>query len=335
MTDAFTHDLPPSTRPTPLSVTIGGLDDPEKGVEFANLLGGYLHALGSAFDISRLDAVTATNSYVEALAAVDRGFETTSVVTRSENEDMVGVAMCVHVLRDGVPKAHLVCDIEMLLPLWGCEQGSPEHAQALQLLAHECAHIEDLKREDEAYPGVILQQKHEDEMDAMFMPIGAALWHEYYACRRAAHFDPSATSAFAMSLASCLDNNQSAVDDAIRRYRVHADINKLVAETLDPATRALRVAAYLFGHLDGLDQGWDAVPEIRERLDKHGLNEIMNDMVEELQRLWSTRYDWTSIREMNQLCDLAWDAYAEAGVIAQATPEGGLYLDVPFTAATL
>jgi len=319
----------------PLAVTIGGLVDTEKANEFAQLLGQYLHAIGTAFDVSRLDALTVTDRYTQALTEVDRGFEASSIVTRSENEDIVGVAMCVHVLRDGVPKIHLVCDIEMLLPLWVFNHGTPEHARALQLLAHECAHIEDMKRQDDAYPGVILQAGHSDWLDTHFMPIGSALWQEYYACRRTANFHPAITDDFAGSLASCLDGNQASVNDAIRRYRTHHDLEVLVAETLDPATRAIRVAAYLFGHLDGLDQGWDAIPDIRTRLNDHPLNEIMDELIAELRRLWDMRDRWTSIADMDGLVEIARGTYAVAGVISRPTPGGGAHLDVPFTSATI
>ncbi|MFA5966452.1 MAG: hypothetical protein WC804_20740 [Sphingomonas sp.] len=323
-----------STAPVPLSVTVSGLVDTEKATEFAHLLAGYMQALGTVFDISRLEALTATDRYTEALTEVDRGFPASATVTRSENEDIVGIAMCVHVLRAGVPRIHLVCDIEMVLPLWVFEHGTPEHAQALQLLAHECAHIEDMKRQDDAYPGVILQQAHQDWLEAHFMPIGSAVWQEYYACRRSANFYPDATTAFATSLATCLDGNQAVVNEAIRRYRQHHDLGRLVAETLDPATRAIKVAAYLFGHLDGLDQGWDAIPEIRKRLDDHRLNELMEEMVTELQRLWDMQHEWTGVSDMEDLVEIARDAYAVAGVVAHGTADGGAHLSVPFTDET-
>lgn len=238
--------------------------------------------------------------------------------------------MCVHVLRDGVPKVHLVCDIEMLLPLWVFEHGAPEHTRALQLLAHECVHIEDTRRQDEASLGIILQQVRTDWMDVHFQPIGTGLWQEYYACRRSAAFDPTIGDMFAGVLAGCLDGNQAVVDAAIGRYREHADLNLMVEETLDPATRALRVSAYLVGHLDGLGQGWDAFPELRERLESHRLRDVIEDMTVELRRLWDMRDAWSGVGEMDGLSDIVADAYAASGVIARGTAEGGAWLDVPF-----
>ena len=335
MSNAVDEELPPSTAPMPLSMTIGGLVDAEKATEFANLVGGYIHLIGRALDVSRIDAVTITDRYAEALAQVERGFETQNVATHSQNEDIVGVAMCVHVIREDMPKVHLVVEIEMLLPLWVSEPGSPEHTRSLQLLAHECAHIEDLKRKDEASPGSILRERYADEFEQMFAPVGSSMWEEYYACRRTAHFDPSGGEPLVEALLTCLDNNQGAIDDAIRRYRHHADLHQLIDETHDRAMRALRVAAYLIGHYDGLAQDWQTISEVAERLKDHRLQPLLDDMADELRNLWDRRFDWTSSRETKGLNDIAWDAYVEAGVIARETSGGGLDLEVPFTAETL
>jgi hypothetical protein len=324
-----------STTPMPLTIAVGGLEDTAKANDFAQHVGNYLQALGTAFDLSRLEGMTITDRYSEALTQVDRGFSAAAPVTRSENEDILGVAMCVQVLREDVPKVHLVCDIEMLLPIWVCDPGATEHAKALQLLAHECAHIEDLKRQDDSFPGVILRQVHEDWLDTHFLPIGLNLWQEYYACRRTAHFYPAATLDFSSSLARCLERNQLEVNDAIKHYRDHSDLELLVSETLEPATRALRIAAYMFGHIDGIDQDWQDITEVRERLNSHRLDASINAMLDELRRLWDMRNEWTTFRDIQGLADIARDAYAEAGVIAKWTSDGGAYLDVPFTAETM
>lgn len=335
MSDAAADELPPSTAPTSLNITVDGLVDTEKAKDFAYVVGAHLYMIGRAIDVSRLDAVTVTDRYAEALAQVERGFETQNIVTHSQNEDIVGVAMCVHVLRDDMPKVELVVEIEMLLPLWVFKRGSPEHARSLQLLAHECAHIEDLKRKDEAAPGIILRSKYQDEFEQMFAPVGSDLWNEYYACRRTAHFDPSGGEPFMEALLTCLGTNQDAINDAIRHYRDHGHIDQLISETHDRAMRALRVAAYLIGHYDGLEQDWRLIPEVAERLRDHRLRSLLDDMADELRDLWDRRFDWLDFHETKRLNDIAWEAYVEAGIIVQEVSDGGLYLEVPFTTETI
>lgn len=332
MTDE-TEELP-YTVPDRLSVTVGGLNG-EKGSEFGRLIINHLYGLSTWIDLSRLDAVTIADAYVEALANVDRGFEGASVMTRSENENIVGVAMSVQVMRDGTPKAHLVADINALLPLYILPDSHPEYRQALHLLAHECAHIEDLRQCDDDYPGVILRKKELDGWTAVtFMSLAEVVWQEYYACRRTAPLCPEAAEAFAATFASSIDTTRLTVDDAIRRYRWHGDLDQLLIETLEPAGRPLKLAAYLLGHLDGLGQGLDSLPEIYARLTGDPFAEPINMMHSELRRLWDHGERWRWPEEFAQLVAIARDGYAAAGIIATDTLGGGANLHVPFTADT-
>lgn len=317
------------------NLSVSGLHDPKKAEEFARLLGDYVHALGTALDLSRLAGMTVSDNYVEALTQVERGFETPHIVTRSENENMVGMAMCVQVLHDDVPMVHLVCEISMLIPLYACEPGSDDHKRALQMLAHECAHIEDLKRKDDAFPGVLLKQKVTSFFEAHFGPVALSLWQEYYACRRTAHFCRETGDDFAQVLVGCLDTNQKSVNEAIIRYRDHQDLDRLVVETFDPATRAIRIAAYLIGHLDGLGEGLEIVPDVANRLDGTQLGELIEEIAVELRRLWDMRNEWTGMSDLDNLADLVCDTYAVAGVIATELPDGGAHLDVPYSTATV
>ena len=328
-------EIPPSTTPMPLATTVGGFADTNEATEFAHILVSVLHTLGTVFDLSRLEAVTATDDYPAALAAVDRGFAASNVAARSENENMVGVAMCVFNLREGVPMVHLLFEIGPVLALKTHKFGDPEYAQALQRVAHECAHIEDMKKRDEAYPGVILQQKVTDVLDHMFLPTALSMWEEYYACRRTALFWQDATVDFATVLLGCLETCQPAIDDAIRRYRDHADLDVLVDETLERSCRIFKLAAYLIGHLDGLVQDWGAVPEIAEQLASTELGELMDEMANELRRLWHLDGQWHGVSDFSTLMDIAIDGYGVAGVTAMPGAGGGALLDVPFTSHTV
>lgn len=323
------------TVPDKLSVTVGGLDA-EKGNEFGRLIINHLYDLSTSIDLSRLDGVTITDAYVDALAKVDRGFEGASVMTRSDNENIVGVAMSVQVMREGIPKAHLVADINALLPLYILPDDHPEYRQALQLLAHECAHIEDLRLCDDDYPGVILRNKELDGWTAVnFMSLAELLWQEYYACRRTALLYPEATEAFAATFMASVDTTRLTVNEAIRRYRWHGDLNQLLIETLEPAGRPLKLAAYLLGHLDGLGQDLASLPEIHARLTADAFADPINRMHRELRRLWDHDERWSWPEEFAQLVAIARDGYAVAGIVATDTLGGGANLHVPFTPDTM
>lgn len=329
MDDGDEEERRPSTAPEPMLVTVSGIVDTEKATEFARLLAAHVKAIGTIIDVSRLDGLHAAENYPAALEAVDRGFEASRVLRRSETVDLVGMAMSVFVVRDGVPKAHLVFDIEAVLPLYVCEEESPERREAVQLIAHECAHIEDLKRKDEAFPGVILQPREAGWIEQTLGPVGLNFWEEYYACRRTACFRREAVDDFAGVLVSCLDNAPGEVRAAIGRYRLHRDLDRLIDEAVDPATRPLKAASYLFGHIDGLDGDWEAIPEVRERLSTHPLGELAEEMLAELHRLWDCRQGWVGLSEFDGLTEIALAALELGGIRPEEFPDGRCYVHVP------
>lgn len=326
---------PESSAPKTISVTIRGLVDAEKATAFGHVLAGAVRSIGTRIDVSRLDGLTAADEYATALREIDRGFEATVELSPSRNADMVGTAMSVRVMREGVPKAHLVFDIEMLLPLYVYDSEHPEWWRALHMIAHECAHVEDLKRKDEAFPGIILRPQQLGWVDQNLGHVGLNFWEEYYACRRTAGFRPKATDEFAGVLLSCLEKAQDEVNAAIRSYRCHEDLGRLVSEALEPALRPLRAASYLFGHVEDLDGGWASIDELLNRVREHRLSDLIEEMLEELRRLWACRDAWTSMDEFEELVAIALEALERGGIRVEEFPDGGCYLHVPFTAETM
>lgn len=316
--------------PLDLPIRISGIIIPEREDALEQLIRGYLSAIGRVIDISRLEGVTVSDDYPEALSSVRRGFGTERTLMRSENADMVGVAMAASVLRDGIPMTHLVFHLGALVPLYMCAPESEEHRHAVYVLAHESAHIEDMKRKDEAFPGVLLRPREVSWLEQNLGPIGWGLWDEYYACRRSAVFGPDQTRLLEDVMVSCLDHAQAEVDAAVREYRWHADLNRVWRETVEPGTRIMKAAAYLYGHVDGLGKDWDIIPRVRDRLDGHPLSDVLNDMSEELQRLWDTQGRWAGYEDFLGLADIVRDGYEVAGVDVRQKTDGSAYLVIPF-----
>jgi hypothetical protein len=321
-----------STAPASIGVTVSGLVDAEKATAFGHVLANVVRSIGTRIDVSRLDGLTAADEYAAALREVDRGFEATVELSPSRNSDMIGTAMTVHVMREGVPKAHIVFDIEMLLPLYVYDSEHPEWWRALHMVAHECAHVEDLKRKDGAFPGILLRPQKLGWVDQNLGHVGLNFWEEYYACRRSAGFRPEATEEFSGVLLSCLEKAQDEVNGAIRSYRSHRDLGRLVSEALEPALRPLRAASYLFGHVEDLDGGWNSIEAVLTRVREHRLGDLIEEMLEELRRLWESRNDWTSMEEFEELVAIALEALERGGICVEEFPDGGCYLHVPFTA---
>lgn len=135
-------ELPPSTMPTPLSVSVKGFNDPVVGERLAHAVAGAIGMVGSFIDISRLDGVTIACEYDQAFADLDRGLEGLRPLSRSDTQEMQGIAMSPAVLRDGEVKTHLVFDAAYAVSLIADEATDEDRAVTYGVFAHECAHVE-------------------------------------------------------------------------------------------------------------------------------------------------------------------------------------------------
>lgn len=174
--------------------------------------------------------------------------------------------MAVPVLRDGVVKSHLMFFAPTLLPLE--ESETQEFSGALYLLAHECAHAEDLKLRDVCFPNTILQRPETDLESSLLERLSWSFWEEY--------------------------------------------------------------AAYLLGHLDGLGEGLEAVPEVRALLETNPYAPRIERLHDTLSLLWARRGNWEALNEFDTLRDIARDALANGGLILEMLVNGSLYVHVPF-----
>ena len=95
------------------------------------------------------------------------------------------------------------------------------------------------------------------------------------------------------------------------------------------------MAAYLIGHLDGLDQGSDLAPTARAALSECPYLPLVERLAEALRQLWRDRDEWQSMAVFDPLRDIVHDAYAESGLLLRPLPDGGVNVDVPFTAETM
>lgn len=134
--------LKSTTMPDTLSLTATGFTDPELARELGKAVLEAIHLFGSFMDLETLDGVTLAADYDAALRAVDRGMDGLRPLSRSNSEEMQGVAMSPAVMRDGAVKTHLVFNAAYLLPLIHAESISEEKATAVGIVAHECAHVE-------------------------------------------------------------------------------------------------------------------------------------------------------------------------------------------------
>lgn len=326
-------ELPPETAPADLPITARGFSSVEEAERVAYTVGYTVRLISRLIDLERLAGITIATDYTDGLASVDRGYPNAKTPTATSSSEIVGAAMSVNVLRDGVVKAHLVFAADMMLPL--LDSNSPYTALALSLVAHECGHVADLKHRDEKFPGTILQNKYNGYYQQMIYPLADILWEEYAACRISAVFSDKETPRFEESLVSVSGVAQERSKAAIRAYRLHGNLNRVLAKAGNALCEPLRMMAYLRGQLDGLGQDLDQAPAARTLLACSAYGAISDQLTLALRDLWERRAGWASPAEFEPLRKLCVDTFALGGIFLTPAPDGNVYVHIPFTPGTM
>lgn len=325
--------VPPPTAPASIGVNLRGFADKTSAERFGNVIADAVRAISCWINLERLDGITVAFDYDEALAQLDRGIQASRPLTRTSTKQLVGVAMTPAVLRNGIVKSHMVFNAPFVLRLE--EQDTEEFRNAFYLVAHECGHVEDLRHRDEAFPGTVLQRAITNAEDAILEQLSGALWEEYAASRVSAIFGEEQTAIYEESFSSVLGIARSQANAAIRSYRLHGNIRRVLEEAGNPLCEPLRLAAYLIGHLDGLGSEFDLVPRARDQLAASPYKSFVQRMGDALRELWSHRGRWASPSEFDVLKDIGRYVLADGGMIFRRLPDGQLYVDIPYRPDTM
>lgn len=167
------------TIPSELQFAARMFPDEEYAKEAIYKLHSVLSVISQSIDLTNLDGVTVAFDYDEALADLDRGYETTYKLTATKDV-AIGVAMAPRVIRDGAIKTHLVLNANYALSI--LEEPGEETEffwQSLHLVAHECAHVEVTSAFDTSFPGFLLKKAHSNILDNMRWQVILAAWDEY------------------------------------------------------------------------------------------------------------------------------------------------------------
>jgi hypothetical protein len=325
--------IPPPTVPNDFQISLLGFPDETEAREFGNHIGEIIRVISSFINLGRLDGVTIAYEYEKALANLDRGCQPSKPLTRTDDGFLCGVAMAPTVIRDGIVKGHLVFFTPAVLPLQ-LESGE-DYNQALYTVAHECGHIDDLKFQDECFPGTILQEQYSNQEEALLRQTAEVVWQEYSACRKSAVFGRGQTASYEEGFVTVVTDARDKANAAIRLYRLHSDIDRVVEEAGHCLCEPLRMAAYLIGHLDGIGDGWDAVPTARTALENSTYLPFVDSLTTVLRNLYSQRALWSSKEVYSPLCDIVRDVLAHGDLIVKKLSDDSLYVDIPFTPDTL
>lgn len=326
--------VPESTLPSNLQLHLRGFaPDAEFTSRFAAALSEVLIECGRLFDLERLDGVTVGYDYADSLASVDLGFQSTRAREYTKTDRIVGVAKSMNVLREGRVMSHVVYDARFVEAI--VEPEHEYHLQALHILAHELGHVAELKWRDEALPGFMLRPYPMGQGRAMLLESALAIWEEYAACRLTARLGDSQaqTALYVDNYVGHVGDAVSRAHAAVRAYRTHGDIVRLMVEAGGPVLEPLRLAGYLLGHLDGLgeDVDLDTLCPAHVGTPFETLSVALRDV---LHAIWDGRDDWDGLETFDPVVEIVTRALSHAGL--HCTPhDEDLYVDVPYTAETL
>lgn len=336
MTEIDWDNLPASTAQT-VSVSVQGFTNQQAGERLGRTVGECVMTLGSFMDLSTLDGVTVAVDYDAALAGIDQGMAGLRPLSRTDTEEMQGVAKTCQVSRDGEVKSHLVFNAAMLVPLIAEEQTSAEDRQtAIGIIAHECGHVQVNAQLEKQIPHARLGARIEDFERAVLFQIAEICWDEYAVCRLSAPFAPRQNQQHAETVAAVLPGARARAKEGIKAYRLHGDLHRLLGEAGSELCQPLKAASYLLGGLDAEDRGWAEFAEARAAIDEAGYGALVDALHEGCRHLWDSQSEWTPDRDvLAPLIAVARDAFASGGIYFRRESDGRCRVNVPLSVDTL
>ena len=319
--------LPPQTAPVDLSFVMRSFARTEDANRIAHTLASYIRLISSVINLERLDGVTVAYDYDAALAELDRGVEGLRTLVRSNDDQLVGVAMSPAVLRNGQVKIHLIFSgayIENIDASFDEDNAEAQSVmqQAIYLIAHECAHVQVTTEMDEAFPGTILQKQVSSYEEQIFTQINEACWDEYAACRLSAPFGSGHLAYYEEGLRGVVGVARQKAASARDSFWEHRDLNRIVGELGAPMSEPLRMAAYTFGHIDGSNGDVEISEQTRQAIDEAGYTDAIEELVAQLRKLWDQRGEWMFTSEFDVLGDVARDLFYQEGLLITPNGEG-------------
>lgn len=323
-----------STMPRNLSISLRGFESEEAARKFAGIFSLYLQYIGVHINLERLDGITVAYDYVEALAELDRGIEGLAPLTATATEYGVGVAMTPAVIRDGIIKSHIVFNALVVRELEG--ETDKIDRSIIYTVAHECAHVHDLKARDDAFPNTILKRKPMSLVDRVRSEISEACWEEYAACRISAAFSSQQTveTYEQVFLGAATDARQRA-NEAIEKYRIHGDLDEVVYAVAHEYGNVLKFASYLLGTLHGRDAHMYDAPLANKFIESSWCREFITRLDTVLRKLFERYAEWEDENEFDPLRNIAEEIVADGGLFFTRAEGLGVHVAIPFTAETM
>lgn len=293
-------EAPTALVPTAPNYTVHFRDCADQ--QTADRIAGTLNSVTREFvrlmPLDRLDGVTFAYDYAGALRDLDRGFTASAPLQATNEEYGFGIARSPLVVREGIPKSHIVLRGEIGHGL--IDQDEANWRFALHAVVQQLAHVAYVQILDETLPGVLLS-RISDPYAAFLYPCIDGAWVGYFTCRTSATFKADAGSDYVALLISALKRAQTDIGTAKQAYLLDKDMDRLMSVVLPRINDILRFSGSVLGHSDGLSQSFSQHQTLAEEFEKAGLHNWLTLFDGELSELWSRSGKWTSFDEFLHL----------------------------------
>jgi hypothetical protein len=282
--------------------------------EIAGVTDGFIRwiAENSGWDLTSLDGLTFTDSYVEALASIDRGKPGMQSPRPTVREFGIGSAMTLGVIRDEQLRFRIVVHVNDLLHL--LDEDGVSLRKGLYTLAHELAHVDLSASFYRSFPKAFgAPPRYDRRFPPLFLTAFRA-WDEYAASRFSAAYREEQAQDYEQILRSAVASCAPRVTEAFAKFEREQRHVVTLHEVHDACADVLVAGSYFAGHLAGL--GLSEV-NIMERLHNAVEDEEWRALISEsldcLEQLWK-QVEWESEEVFSNLAEAVRKAIAMHGV---------------------
>jgi len=334
--DTNPEELPKDiTIPNNLSMTARGFGEENRAIEAVNKLHSVISVISQQIDLTDLDGVTIAFDYDEALAELDRGYETKDELEATK-DIAIGVAMSPRVIRDGQIKTHIVLNANYTLGILE-EPGEETDSfrQALHLIAHECAHVEVTAAFDKSFPNTLLQKKHKNFLDSCRWQVIQAIWDEYAVCRTVGTYGYDPTDWYLETLGKVLEITRDKCYKRIKAYRIHDNSDQVVAEVYGLLGDLLKFAAYFLGAVSNRQPTENYPSALTNNSDFDWFKPFYEQIIRVNEALWSEFGSWANMDSFEAIGNTLEEMAESIGIKAIRISEKLIKFDIPYRTETM
>lgn len=306
------------------SLACQGFADGETASKLGDVMRAVVQEMSRDLPLSQLDGVTFAANYEAALETLDRGDATLPPAKTRPRTYGQAIAKCVHVIRGGKRKEHLVLNASIAVALLNAEGGNT--AWALHVIVGMLADVAHSAKYEQRLP--TMSEIPFDSMSRRLHVASSACPGRYFAARTSAFADINAGERFATLCSDSLFSAQQEIRCAKQAYLIDQAMDQLLDTALLHISSVLDHAAEWLGHRDGLPTQ-ESFPgsSLPESLKDQGLRDWLELFGLDLRRLYDADDQFTieNILALSRHVErLLW----MTGMFPWPTEDGGLYMSL-------